>query len=98
MREINKTESLLYQTHIDFLKIDERAIIPKYAHVGDMCMDISILVDDSNNKPMVMDDSVHAPEAVAEKVIVNKLGNLKLCNIGTGADISVPHRAQMCYS
>lgn len=95
MREINKTESLLYQTHIDFLKVDERAIIPKYAHVGDMCMDISILVDDSNNKPMVMDDSVHAPEAVAEKVIVNKLGNLNYVTLEPGQTL-VFHTGLKC--
>lgn len=35
-------------------KISERAEIPKYAHKGDACFDLSVLIDESN-VPMVYD-------------------------------------------
>lgn len=29
-------------------KIDERAVVPQYAHNGDACFDLSVLIDESN--------------------------------------------------
>lgn len=61
---------------VEFVKIDERAVIPQYAHDGDMCMDLKVLIDDKDMAPFIWDDSVHSPEAVKDKVIVRKLGDL----------------------
>lgn len=35
--------------------IDERAVLPKYAHAGDACFDISVIVDD-DMAPMIMEE------------------------------------------
>lgn len=61
---------------LQFMKTDERAIIPKYAHNGDMCFDLKVLIDDKDMKPFVWDDSVHTPETTANMVVVRKLGDL----------------------
>ena len=41
---------------IKFLKIDNEAILPKYAHNGDACMDIHVLVNE-HNKPFVFTET-----------------------------------------
>ena len=92
--DVVKENGYGYNTSIEFMKIDEKAVIPKYAHDGDMCMDISVIVD-SNNVPMIMDDSVHAPESVQNKVIVNKLGNLNYVTLEPGQTL-VFHTGLKC--
>lgn len=61
---------------LQFLRIDERAKVPKYAHDGDMCFDLSVIIDDDDMKPFVMSDSVHAPESTEDLVVVQKMGEL----------------------
>lgn len=41
---------------IKFLKIDNEAVLPKYAHDGDACMDIHVLVNEKN-KPFVFTET-----------------------------------------
>ena len=41
---------------IKFLKIDNEAVLPKYAHNGDACMDIHVLVNE-HNKPFVFTET-----------------------------------------
>lgn len=61
---------------LQFVKIDERAKVPKYAHDGDMCFDLSVIIDDKDMKPFVMSDSVHAPESTENLIVVQKMGDL----------------------
>ena len=41
---------------IKFLKIDNEAVLPKYAHKGDACMDIHVLVNEKN-RPFVFTET-----------------------------------------
>lgn len=41
---------------IKFMKIDKDAVLPKYAHNGDACMDIHVLVNDKN-RPFVFNQN-----------------------------------------
>lgn len=63
-----------YDVTLSFLKIDERAVVPAYAHTGDMCMDLSVIIDNDKMKPFYMDDSVHTSGDAEDKVIVRNLG------------------------
>lgn len=38
-----------------FKKIDPRAQVPRFAHTGDMCFDLSVLIDEENNVPTMID-------------------------------------------
>lgn len=53
---------------MDIEVIDSRAVLPKYAHAGDACFDISVIVDD-DMAPMVM---VEGAELDNKTVIVRK--------------------------
>lgn len=80
---------------LEFMKIDERATIPKYAHEGDMCMDLKVIIDDKEMAPFILDDSVHTPEAVKDKVIVRKLGELDYVSLEPGQSL-VFHTGLKC--
>ena len=41
---------------IKFKRIDEEAVLPKYAHDGDACMDIHVLINEKN-KPFVFTET-----------------------------------------
>jgi len=73
---------------LQFLKIDERAKVPKYAHDGDMCFDLSIIIDDKDMKPFVMSDSVHTPEATKNMVHVRKMGDLNYVSLEPGQSLT----------
>ena len=78
LAELPKDYPLVPKTDVilQFMKIDERAKIPKYAHDGDMCFDLSVIIDDKDMKPFVMSDSVHAPESTENLIVVQKMGDL----------------------
>ena len=80
---------------LEFMKIDERATIPKYAYEGDMCMDLKVTIDDKEMAPFILDDSVHTPEAVKDKVIVRKLGELDYVSLEPGQSL-VFHTGLKC--
>lgn len=80
---------------LEFLKIDPRAVIPKYAHTGDMCMDISVLIDENEMKPMYMDDSVHSANDVKVPLVTGKIGDLCYAVIEPGQSL-VFHTGLKC--
>lgn len=43
---------------LNILKMDERAITPKYAHAGDACADLAVLIDDSSMCPFNINDDL----------------------------------------
>lgn len=73
---------------LQFMKIDERAKVPRYAHDGDMCFDLSVLIDKEAMKPFVMSDSVHAPESTENMIIVHQMGELDYVTIEPGQSIT----------
>lgn len=80
---------------VKFLRTDERAVLPKYAHNGDMCMDLSTIIDDSDMKPFFMDNSVHTPETISENIIVRKLGEQQYVTLEPGQSL-VFHTGLKC--
>lgn len=83
---------------VQFQKIDERAVIPKYAHDGDMCMDLSVIIDKKDMKPFIMTDGVITPETqetLAKAVIVQKLGNKEFVSLEPGQSL-VFHTGLKC--
>lgn len=72
----NPNENDLFDVTVMWKRIDERAKVPQYAHNGDMCMDLKVIIDDKEMKPFLMSDSVHAPESLENKVVVRKIGDL----------------------
>ena len=80
---------------LQFMKIDERAKIPKYAHDGDMCFDMSVIIDDGDMKPFVWDDSVHTPETTENMVTVHQMGNLSYVTLEPNQSI-VFHTGLKC--
>ena len=80
---------------LEMMKIDERASIPQYAHNGDMCMDLRVLIDDKDMKPMIMDDSVHEANKVQNKVFVQHIGDLAYVTLEPGQSL-VFHTGLKC--
>ena len=72
-----------YDVIVSFLKIDERATIPKYAHDGDACMDLSVVIDDKDMKPFVLSGDVQSSENNVP-VAVHVMGDLPYVNIEPG--------------
>ena len=73
---------------VEWLRIDERAVVPQYAHDGDMCFDLKVIIDDVAMKPFVMSDSVHAPESVENLIVVQKMGELNYVTLEPGQSLT----------
>lgn len=54
MLQLNEDTKQQSDVTVSFMKINEEAIIPKYAYDGDACMDISIIINDTDMKPTVI--------------------------------------------
>ena len=52
-------------------KIDERAVVPQYAHNGDACFDLSVLIDSDANAPMLYDYDISGRTKCFTKIDVN---------------------------
>lgn len=73
---------------VEWLRIDERAVVPQYAHDGDMCFDLKVIIDDAAMKPFVMSDSVHAPESTENLIVVQKMGELNYVTLEPGQSLT----------
>ena len=80
---------------LQFMKIDKRAKVPKYAHDGDMCFDLSVIIDNDKMKPFFMSDSVHTPESTKNLIYVRKMGDLDYVSLEPGQSI-VFHTGLKC--
>ena len=83
---------------VQFQKIDDRAVIPRYAHDGDMCMDLSVIIDKKDMRPFIMSDGVITPETqaiLANAVMVQTLGNKDYVSLEPGHSL-VFHTGLRC--
>lgn len=78
---------------VKFLKINKNAVIPKYAHDGDACMDISVLINDTDMKPTIMGGDVQRKDSV--RVVTGKIGELPYAVIEPGQAV-VFHTGLKC--